>query len=217
VQLFMSKPRNSFLMVSVTGALISVVGAVLSLVKTSTFDAFFGVAAIGRSSHVASLTGRLPLWEEIFKYVERKPLFGHGYGAYWTTKRVEDFAQMFYWEPPNGHSIYVDTLVELGCIGFVTLVGALVVSTAASIATFLNEKDYSHLFAVGILNWAIIHGLTESSFYKGCFGPLWLALAIFTLLRARSLPSKTSEVEPDFYAERFAEPTPIELEDPIVV
>ncbi len=30
----------------------------------------------------------------------------------------------------------------------------------------------------------MIHGLTESSFFKGCMGPLWLSIAIFTLLRA---------------------------------
>jgi len=184
VQIAASNARNVILLVCGAFASMSCLGLFLSMVRTSSFDAFFGVATIGRSSHVGSLTGRIPLWEEIFKWVQKRPLFGHGYGGYWTTQRVEDFAQIFFWEPPNGHSIYVDAMVELGFIGFGLFVCALVASTLASISTYLKLRDGSQLFVVGILCLSIIHGLTESSFLKGCFGPLWLAIAIFMLVRA---------------------------------
>jgi exopolysaccharide production protein ExoQ len=185
VQLTMSNMRNAMAFLASGASLASIVGLVVAMASSSTSGALFGVAAIGRSSDVGSLTGRMPLWEEILKWVERKPILGFGYGGYWTTKRVEDFAQMFYWEPPNGHSIYIDAMVEVGLIGFVLLVGALLATNFASLVTYFKNRDSSHLFVIGILNLAVIHGLTESSFLKGCFGPLWFAIAVFTLLRAR--------------------------------
>ncbi len=125
MQLAMSSVQRGVFLLTSLGICASIVGLFVAIVTTSTSNAIFGVASIGRSSHVATLTGRLPLWEEIFKSIEDRPIFGFGYGAYWTTKRVEDFAQMFFWEPPNGHSIYVDCLVETGTIGFLIFVPAL--------------------------------------------------------------------------------------------
>lgn len=185
VQLVLSKSTSALMLFSTSMSACAFVGLMLSMASTSTVNTVFGIAAIGRSSHIGTLTGRLPLWEEILKGYSREPVFGFGYGAYWTTKRVEDFAQMFYWEPPNGHSIYIDSLVETGTIGFLLLTAALLVCSRASIITYKKNLDASQLFAVGIIHLAIIHGLTESSFFKGCFGPLMFAVAVFTLLRAR--------------------------------
>lgn len=186
MQLAMSSIERSALLLTSLMSCAAIVGLFLATVTTSTSNSVFGVASIGRTSHVATLTGRLPLWEEIFKSIEKKPLFGFGYGAYWTTERVEDFAQIFYWEPPNGHSIYVDSLVEIGAFGFFIFVMALLATFVTSLYTFFSDNDNSQVFAIGLTSMAIIHGLTESSFLKGCMGPLWLSLAIFTLLRARS-------------------------------
>ncbi|MCU0719419.1 MAG: O-antigen ligase family protein, partial [Pirellula sp.] len=73
----------------------SFIGLLIASLPTTVANTFFGVATVGRSDHVASLTGRLPLWGEMLKDMEQYPITGYGYGAYWTTKRVEDFAQLF--------------------------------------------------------------------------------------------------------------------------
>lgn len=240
VQMVLSKTSSGLMLFSTSMSVCGLVGIMLSVASTSTINTFFGIAAIGRSSHIGTLTGRLPLWEEILKGYSREPVFGFGYGAYWTTRRVEDFAQMFYWEPPNGHSIYIDSLVETGTIGFLLLTSALLVCSRASIVTYKKQRDASQLFAVGIIHLAIIHGLTESSFFKGCFGPLMLAVAVFTLLRARdeqrsaatppSTPdplskpmarpksSRPPQQQPNYFAEQKADeadPTPEERREHI--
>ncbi|MFO0941378.1 MAG: O-antigen ligase family protein [Pirellulales bacterium] len=147
---------------------------------------------MGRSTHIGSLTGRIPLWEEILKHWQREPMLGYGYGGYWTTKRVEDFAQMFYWEPPNGHSIYVDSLVETGPIGLLLLITTLVAIMIFSFMEYSKAKHFSHLFVIGITSLMVIHGLAESSFFKGCYGPLVFSIAA-CMLTAR--PSRIPQME----------------------
>jgi O-antigen ligase len=179
--------RSAGAWVTLTGlvASASFFGLLLASAPTSIVQKFVGVATVGRSAHVSSLTGRLPLWEEIIRDWELKPMGGYGYGAYWTTKRVEDFAQMFHWEPPNGHSIYIDALVETGPVGLGLLIMTLGVTFVIGLQYYRRSHDVAALFTVAIACLAIIHGLAESSFFKGCVGPLLLSTAVFFVWQNR--------------------------------
>lgn len=192
VQYVFAQSLNAWLFLFGSNSIALSLGLFLAIVPTSVYNAIFGIAAVGRTTHVASLTGRLPLWEEIIKHWQREPMLGYGYGGYWTTKRVEDFAQMFHWEPPNGHSIYIDALVETGPVGLGLLVATLVVMMFAGLVAFPKHRDYSLLFVIGITGLMSVHGLAESSFFKGCFGPLMFALGIAVLATRNKLPTSTS-------------------------
>lgn len=163
----------------------SFVGLLIASLPTTVANTFFGVATVGRSDHVASLTGRLPLWGEILKDLEQYPLTGYGYGAYWTTKRVEDFAQLFHWEPPNGHSIYIDALVETGPLGASLMLLALSATFVIGLNYYRRSQDVAALFTVALICLATIHGVAESSFFKGCVGPLLLSASVFFLWQNR--------------------------------
>ncbi len=47
------------------------------------FVSLGGIAKMGREEEVSTLTGRLPLWEVIIEFIEKRPLFGYGYLAFW--------------------------------------------------------------------------------------------------------------------------------------
>jgi O-antigen ligase len=185
IQYVYAQSVNAWLFLFSSSSLALALGLFLAIVPTSVYKSVFGIAAVGRTTDVASLTGRLPLWEEIIRQWQREPMLGYGYGGYWSTRRVEDFAQMFYWEPPNGHSIYIDSLVETGPVGLVLLVSTLLAMMFAGIFQSPRTRETSHLFVVGLSALIAIHGLAESSFFKGCFGPLMFSLGI-AMLAARS-------------------------------
>ena len=165
-----------------SGALL---GLLIASLPTSVANTFFGVATVGRSDHVSSLTGRLPLWGEILKDMEEYPISGYGYGAYWTTKKVEDFAQLFHWEPPNGHSIYVDALIETGPAGAALMAIALAATFLIGLNYYRRSKNIAALFTVAMVCLATIHGVAESSFFKGCVGPLLFSTSVFFLWQNR--------------------------------
>jgi exopolysaccharide production protein ExoQ len=173
--------RFSFLLSGLL-ILLASAGMFLSIVRSSAYDAIFGVATIGRTSHIGSLTGRVPLWQEILKDVDKRPIIGHGYGGYWTTKRVEDFAKIFFWEPPNGHSIYIDSMVEIGNIGLVLLLMFFFVMILVAAYSYSKTQEKVQLLSIGLFVMGFVHGLTESTFLKGSFGPFCLAFATFSQL-----------------------------------
>ena len=39
-----------------------------------------------------SLTGRMPIWTELMRYVDRRPLTGYGYESFWTAENIEDLS-----------------------------------------------------------------------------------------------------------------------------
>ncbi|MFN7292491.1 MAG: O-antigen ligase family protein [Pirellula sp.] len=148
----------------------SFIGLLIASLPTTVANTFFGVATVGRSDHITSLTGRLPLWGEMIKDMELYPVTG--YGAYWTTKRVKDFDQFFHWEPPNGLSIYIDALVETGPLGASLMLLALGATFVIGLNYFRRSQNVAALFTVALICLATIHGVAESSFFKGCVGLL---------------------------------------------
>jgi len=194
-ELFVSKPTRALVIMGLGAIGVAAIGLFLGVVRSSMVSTIFGIATIGRSSHAGTLTGRVPLWTEILKDVDREPMLGHGYGAYWTTKRVENFARILYWEPPNGHSIYIDCLVELGWIGLILMLLFLVVVLISSLASYFKRGNRIVLFCVSVVLMAMIHGLTEASFFKGTFGPMILAFAVFSSAGQQTDSEQRDEAE----------------------
>lgn len=79
----------------------------------------------------ATLTGRSDIWHLLMPSIAQHPILGTGYGAFWTGPEAWapcgyiTNALLFY--PASGHSGYLDILNELGTVGFLLLIGYLVV------------------------------------------------------------------------------------------
>jgi O-antigen ligase len=71
----------------------------------------------------ATLAGRTDLWQEVWRRASQHPLFGSGYGGFWTPEVVAEFAAMprFSWDPQQSHNGYLETFAQLGSIGVVLL------------------------------------------------------------------------------------------------
>jgi len=124
------------------------------------------IALLGRTSDVASLTGRVPLWQELLDYVHDRPLVGYGYESFWTRSRIEDISKSQEWAIESAHSAYLELMLNVGWIGLLLVV--LVVLSAAWHAGWL----YAHTrlagcgFVFGALLFGLVNGALESLFVR---------------------------------------------------
>ncbi len=111
-------------------------------------------ATLGRD---ATLTGRTEAWGRLLSSAMRQPILGGGFGSMWTprTRAVYNISE--------GHSGYLDVLLELGFVGL-CLVSMYLLSCLRR-----AHRELSHDFCWGIL-WicylmmAALHNITETSF-----------------------------------------------------
>ncbi len=121
-------------------------------------------AAMGRTEDLGSLTGRLPLWEFLLEKVNDSPLIGQGYLAFWDSERIEFLSDLFNWEIPHGHNMYIDVLLDGGLVGLLLFVSMYLVGIVVSARYYLRTGEPGATILFGILVFAAIHGCTESLF-----------------------------------------------------
>jgi O-antigen ligase len=66
-----------------------------------------------------TLTGRIPLWQELFNYVAQRPWLGFGYGTFWVdgSPNIIRLDQIITWNPPNAHNAYLELALNVGLVG----------------------------------------------------------------------------------------------------
>jgi O-antigen ligase len=105
----------------------------------------------------AANNGRLDHWRVALDTFERQPLKGRGAGTYeleWARERPTQFTVI------DGHSLYLETLAELGVVGLALLAGALLIIGAGT-AVRIRGPDralYAAIFAM-VLAWLIHAGI----------------------------------------------------------
>lgn len=179
------KPSNRIFGVSLVSLMFVAFGMFLSVAPNSTWNSMGGALAMGRTEDVGSLTGRLPLWEELWRAIEKKPVFGHGYLAFWEKDRIELLFDLLGWEVPHGHNMYLDLLIDGGIIGLSLFMMFLLVSLAVSFGRYLKHRDIGVAFVFGLLLFAMVHGTGESLFKLPTF---LLFILVTTTLRLGALP-----------------------------
>lgn len=143
------------------GALVVVIA--LNGVIAHEYQRFIRQASPGSSADLRTrLTdpgnnGRIDMWRVGWEQFQQAPVLGHGAGTFQNTwakyRPTQDFVL-------DAHSLYVETLDELGVVGFVLLVGAIgaiLVRTAAR-ARGPERSLYAATFAVMIM-WALHTGV----------------------------------------------------------
>lgn len=109
-------------------------------------------ALLGREeSTVANLTGRLPLWDELFSYISRRPLIGYGYEGFWTPAHVIEVSAVVGWDNDDSHNAFIDLMLGLGIPAAITFGVILLVGLKRLILEWRRSARVEHAFAVAIL------------------------------------------------------------------
>ncbi len=172
---------NRLILISATTCALGVGALLLTVVSAQLKGAVGNAAAMGRSDDVGQLTGRLPLWEELLEHVAHRPLQGHGYLSMWTAERVETLGDMFHWEIPHAHNMYIDVLLDGGVIGLILFVTLFLIGLITSARRFFATGNDGAAFCFALIFFALVHGCAESFFKQPVFPTLCLVTLMLRL------------------------------------
>lgn len=141
----------------------------ISFLDRAQWQAVFGVATLGREESVGSLTGRVPLWTLLFEFVEKRPLLGYGYQAFWSRDHYEYLFEELDWAVSHAHNAYVETLLGMGWVGIFLMVASLFFTIQRASRIGRQTKSSGDLFIVALLGYASVHAMFESVFVQPIF------------------------------------------------
>jgi O-antigen ligase len=171
----------------VTGGCIAVLclaGILSSFVSVSAANEAGNLAAMGRKQHLSSLTGRLPLWQELWKAAEDRLWLGHGMGAFWNGKSVTKYSRMFGWHIPHAHNAYLDLILQMGLIGMAMHVVWLIGTGVVALHRYDRWLRPADLFVTCFMAFEVVHGISESKLPgSGEAGFLMLAVVMMVALQ----------------------------------
>ncbi len=124
------------------------------------------VTTMGRdedSADPAKLTGRLPIWSHAFNEFTEQPVLGYGYGAFWTMRRLAEFERLHGWALFHSHSSYLESLLNLGMVGFALGLITLAVVFHRSM-TLRRQGDGLAILISSVFLLAFVGGFFEIAF-----------------------------------------------------
>ena len=135
---------------AIIGSIIAL-GVITPLVGGSTVTAF--TSGVSRD---ATLTGRTDIWAGLLPDVTQHPLFGYGFGSFWTAARI------YQHDIGEAHNGYLEVCLGLGFVGVYPYgdVSAIDYNKAAT----LMRRDYDWgALCICVLVMTAIHNIPESS------------------------------------------------------
>jgi len=151
-----SPPRSVGVAAAVIAAVLAI-GAIVASHPVRKFDQFRTVQAHGLKpstfvqTHLlaSSGSGRWQFWGAAISEFRAHPLNGGGAGSYYAWWLQHGSIPFF---TTSAHSVYLETLAELGIVGFLLLLGFVVVAVTGAIrsAWFLKRPEIAAAAACGI-------------------------------------------------------------------
>lgn len=111
---------------------------------------------------IPTLTGRILLWKECLVYVGKHPILGYGYNGFWTPRHIREISAGQGLAVGEGHSAYLDLLLNLGPLGMVAYVLIMVVGIRRSSVYYRASLNTAYAFCGALLMFSILYGLLES-------------------------------------------------------
>lgn len=144
---------------------------------------------MGRAEEAGTLTGRVPLWQELAPYARERLLTGYGYGGFWNPQRTRLISESQGWQIAHSHSAYYETMLNLGIVGlFLATFPGLIAGLRATLDHW-KTGDPGIGFTSGIVVFASVYSVTDAGFALPGFMTLVMAVCMAQLLLFVRLPA----------------------------
>ncbi|MEP3525118.1 MAG: O-antigen ligase family protein [Hyphomicrobiales bacterium] len=119
-----------------------------------------------------TITSRTYIWEFSSEMINREPLFGYGFGAFWSTgvdgvafREAPDFIKKL----GQAHNGYIDIILQIGWLGFALFVVLMI--TAGNICGRAITSSFAFgWFAITFFIYIVLYNLLESTYFLGFEG-----------------------------------------------
>ena len=128
--------------------------------------------ALGKS---ASLTGRIPLWEYVWKEITQHPIQGYGFGAFWQSWEGERVSDAVNWEAavPHSHNGFLEMWLGIGAVGLAIVLIGFARNFRAGLRVAKSSRQIYPSWPLLLLIFTVLYNLTESSLL-GINSLLWM-------------------------------------------
>ena len=162
----------------------------LTFLSVNFFDNNFSLITsgihLGRDTYTLdTLNGRMKIWNLCLQFVKERPLIGHGYEGFWNLTHIYNLSSLVGWGLKSAHSAYIELLLHLGLIGFLTFVTMLVLGLKNALQRYFVEKQAGYAFLFMLIVFFIFQGLLESRLAQMGFGTFILMWGISSLAFVR--------------------------------
>lgn len=137
---------------------------------------------LGRTEQAGSLTGRVPLWEELSKYANERLFTGYGYETFWTPERIEAVMKTQEWALQSAHNGYFDLTLQLGLVGLALGLATVLTSFNLLQSAYAQTRESGYAFVYGVLAFALTNSLLESHFVKLKYPTVICMIAVMGIL-----------------------------------
>ncbi|NNF65231.1 MAG: O-antigen ligase family protein [Acidimicrobiia bacterium] len=156
--------------------------AILGVVATVAMAASALVNQIGQLAlrddtevgDLTELTGRTSIWSESLELYPRRPVVGHGFASGESIWADRVFTGEISWYPSNAHNVFLETLLSLGLLGSVVLLGLVV-------SVFIHRQNGDGIAASILVVVVLVLGSTEAMVHFASPAFVVLALACSAL------------------------------------
>jgi exopolysaccharide production protein ExoQ len=130
------------------------------------------VKGLGRN---LTLTDRTDVWKAVLP-LQTNPIFGMGFESFWLGKRLDALWAQFAFHPIQAHNGYIETYLNLGCIGIGLLDGQFV-------GTFQKiQRDLVYRFEIGRLRFAFLLAIILYNYTEAAFATVNFVWTMFFLI-----------------------------------
>ncbi|GAB4140300.1 MAG: hypothetical protein Tsb009_09580 [Planctomycetaceae bacterium] len=174
--------------------IVSVVALTILLSGLDIKDELTKFALMGRQEQAESLTGRLPIWTEMVRHIEQRPVTGYGYDSFWTGDRIDDVSTEMEWPIREAHSAYLDTLLSVGIVGLTILLTGVFLGLKTSSRQYLETGNPHAGYVFGMLTFGLLNGFTESGMAMPMFVPFLLVCGLTSLSRNKRVAGLSDQM-----------------------
>jgi exopolysaccharide production protein ExoQ len=158
---FLKKTNYKLQVIMITSALmLLIIFSILLLNNAET--------VVGTSGKDLTFNGRSDLWELVISKVLERPWLGYGFSGFWTSNAASKLRATYDWAS-NAHNGFLELLLELGFVGFLTFAVAFVrffvMALTRIISVAKKPEDYwpmQMLVIIVIVNFSEARLLTPS-------------------------------------------------------
>jgi O-antigen ligase len=134
----------------------------LNLYGVVQFQSEIDLGRDARISDPESLTGRVPLWNELLKESAGHRALGYGYGGFWSADRIDEVSKDQGWSVSAAHSAYLDILLALGPLGVGLYVTSLLLGIQRARVRYRQSEDRGMAFLAAVQVFCLIDGVADS-------------------------------------------------------